>query len=83
MAKTGGDGKTLPCATSHGEGLKGMGDMFPDIAGHSPTAMGRQMYDFKSGTRDGKNAIAMKPVVAKLTDEDIVDLAAYVASLQP
>jgi len=25
----------------------------------------------------------MKPVVMKLTDEDIVDLSAYVASLQP
>ena len=39
--------------------------------------------EFKSGTRDGKNAVAMKPVVMKLTDEDIVNLAAYVASLQP
>jgi cytochrome c553 len=83
LAKTGGDGKTLPCATCHGEGLKGMGDMFPRIAGHSPTATARQLYDFKSGTRDGKNAIAMKPVVMRLTDEDIVNLAAYIASLQP
>ena len=83
LAKTGGDGKTLTCATCHGEGLKGMADAFPNIAGHSPTATARQLYDFKSGTRDGKNAIAMKPVVTKLTDQDIVDLSAYVASLQP
>ena len=83
LAKTGGDGKTVPCATCHGEGLKGMGDMFPHIAGHSPTATARELYDFKSGTRDGKYAIAMKPVVMRLTDEDIVNLAAYVASLQP
>ena len=83
LAKTGGDGKTTPCATCHGEGLRGVGDMYPRIAGHSPTATGRQLYDFKSGTRDGKNAVLMKPVVAKLTDEDIVNLAAYVASLQP
>ena len=60
-----------------------MADAFPNIAGHSPTATGRQLYDFKSGTRDGKNAITMEPVVMKLTDEDIVDLSAYVASLQP
>jgi cytochrome c553 len=53
------------------------------IAGHSPTATARQLYDFKSGTRDGKNAITMKPFVMKLMDEDIVDLSAYVASLQP
>jgi len=84
LAKTGGDGKTLPCATCHGEGLKkGMTNAFPDIAGRSPTATARQLYDFKSGTRDGKNAIAMKAVVMKLTDENIVDLSAYVASLQP
>jgi cytochrome c553 len=83
LAKTGGDGKTVPCASCHGEGLKGMGDMFPRIAGHSPTATARQLYDFKSGTRDGKNAVAMKPVVMRLTDEDIVNLSAYVASLEP
>lgn len=83
LAKTGGDGKTIPCASCHGEGLKGMGDMFPHIAGHSPTATARELYDFKSGTRDGKNAFAMKTVVMKLTDEDIVNLAAYVASLDP
>ena len=84
LAKTGGDGKTLRCATCHGDGLKkGMTDAFPDIAGRSPTAIARQIYDFKSGTRDGKNSITMKPVVMKLTDEDIVDLSAYVSSLQP
>ena len=82
LAKTGGDGKTMSCAACHGEGLKGMGDIFPPIAGHSPTATARQLYDFKSGTRDGKNAIAMKAVVMRLTDEDIVNLAAYVASLE-
>jgi cytochrome c553 len=82
LAKTGGDGKTFPCASCHGEGLKGMADAFPGIAGHSPTATGRQLYDFKSGTRDGKNATMMKPVVMKLTDQDIVDLSAYVASLE-
>jgi cytochrome c553 len=82
LAKTGGNGKTIQCGSCHGEDLKGMGDMFPRIAGHSPTATARQLYDFKSGTRDGKNAVAMKPVVVKLTDEDIVNLAAYVASLK-
>ena len=45
--------------------------------------MARQLYDFKSGTRDGKNAVAMKPVVARLSDADIVKLAAYLASLDP
>ena len=82
LAKTGA-GKTLPCAFCHGDGLTGKGDLFPPLAGRSPTATARQLYDFKSGSRDGHNAAAMKPVVANLTDQDIVDLTAYIASLQP
>jgi cytochrome c553 len=83
LAKTGDTGKTLPCAFCHGDGLKGKGDLFPPLAGRSAIATARQLYDFKSGTRDGRNAAAMKPVVAKLTDQDIIDLTAYIASLQP
>jgi cytochrome c553 len=83
LAKTGGAGKTLPCASCHGEDLKGKEDMFPPLAGRSPTATARQLYDFKSGTRAGCNAATMKPIVANLTDQDIVDLTAYIASLQP
>jgi cytochrome c553 len=83
LATTGG-GKTLPCAACHGEGLKGgTDDLFPPLAGRSPTASARQLYDFKSGARAGRNAIAMKPVVAHLTDQDIVDLTAYIGSLHP
>lgn len=83
QAKTGSTGKTLPCTSCHGNELKGVGEMFPPLAGRSPTAMARQLYDFKSGTRDGRYAPIMKPVVARLTDQDIVDLTAYIASLQP
>jgi cytochrome c553 len=83
LAKTGDAGKTLPCTTCHGDGLKGVGDMFPPLAGRSPTATARQLYDFKSGTRDGRYAGIMKPVVARLTDQDIIDLTAYIGSLQP
>jgi cytochrome c553 len=83
LATSGGAGKTLACAFCHGDGLKGKGDLFPPLAGRSAAATARQLYDFKSGTRDGRNAAAMKPVVANLTDQDIVDLTAYIASLQP
>jgi cytochrome c553 len=82
LAKTGG-GKTTACSICHGTQLKGIGDIFPPLAGHSPSATARQLYDFESGTRDGKNAATMKPVVTGLSDEDILDLAAYIASLQP
>jgi cytochrome c553 len=81
LVKTGGNGKTTACITCHGENLKGMGNIIPPIAGRSPSSTARQLYDFKSGARDGTNAALMKAPVANLTDEDIVDITAYLASL--
>jgi cytochrome c553 len=40
-----------------------------------------QPYDFKTGAWHGKNSSMMQPLVEKLTDEDIVDISAYLASL--
>ena len=37
----------------------------------------------KLGTRHGALAVLMKSVLANLTDNDIVDLIAYVSSLDP
>jgi cytochrome c553 len=80
LATTGGRGETTRCAICHGEGLKGLGNV-PRIAGSSPVFIAREIYMIKNGERADKDAELMKPVVAKLTDTDIVDLAAYVASL--
>ena len=52
----------------------------PGIAGRSPSYLVRQMYDMQQGARNGLWADLMKPVVAKLTDEDMVNIAAYTAS---
>jgi cytochrome c553 len=41
------------------------------------------MYDFQRGTRRGKMSALMQPVVAHLTSDDMVDIAAYAASLAP
>lgn len=81
LATTGG-GRTIACATCHGADLKGVGPI-PSIAGRSPSYMARQMYDIKLGTRIGAMAALMKPVVANLTDSDVVDVIAYVSSLAP
>ena len=40
------------CATCHGQGLKGLGNV-PPLAGRSPTYTVRQLYDFQSGARAG------------------------------
>lgn len=80
LVRTGGNGKTTACVMCHGQNLKGLGNI-PPIAGRSPSVMARQLYDFKTGARNGINAPLMKGVVANLTDEDIVDLTAYLATL--
>lgn len=82
LATTGGNGKTLACATCHGEGLRGLGPV-PDIAGRSPSYLARQLWDFKLGTRKTTMSPMMQPVVANLTEDDILNLVAYVTSLEP
>ena len=82
LATTGGDRKITPCAVCHGPELKGLGPV-PNLAGRSPSYLARQMYDMKLGTRKGAMSALMMPVVASLTDADIVDLVAYIASREP
>jgi len=78
-----GKGSRPACASCHGVGLKG-GQIGPPIAGRLPTYIFRQLYAIKSGTRRGADAVArMKPIVDGLSQKDMVDLAAYVASLDP
>jgi cytochrome c553 len=75
-------GKTLICATCHGPDLMGLADV-PGIAGRSPSYLVRQLYDLQTGARKGASAPLMQPVVAKLTGDDLVAIAAYVTSLVP
>ena len=52
----------------------------PGIAGRHASYLARQMYDMKSGMRNTEWSQLMKPVVAKLTNDDILNIAAYVVS---
>jgi cytochrome c553 len=79
---TTGAGKTVQCGTCHGADLRGMGPV-PGIAGRSPSYLVRQMYDMQAGTRKGQWTELMKPVVEKLSAEDMLTIAAYCASRQP
>jgi cytochrome c553 len=82
LATTGGNGKTVACATCHGEGLHGLGEV-PSLAGRDPMYLSRQLMDIKSGARTGAWVPLMQQVVAKLDTDDIIDLAAYAASSKP
>ena len=43
----------------------------------------RQLKDMQTGARKDKNVALMKPVVANLSDREIVAVAAYLASKSP
>jgi cytochrome c553 len=79
LAATGG-GKTTACTVCHGQDLAGLA-VIPPLRGRSPSYIARQLVDFKQGTRHGLWAPLMGPVVANLTADDILVLAAYLASL--
>jgi cytochrome c553 len=82
LATTGGSGKTVACAICHGEGLKGLGDV-PRIAGVHPIYIVRQLFNFQVGANTSTAAAQMKKVVEKLSEDDMLALAAYAASLNP
>jgi len=79
---TTGAGKTLQCGICHGPDLMGLGNV-PGIAGRSPSAMMRSLYDMKKGTRNGPMAQLMQPAIANLTVDDMTDIVAYLASIVP
>jgi len=79
---TGGNGKTIQCAICHGPSLNGLAEV-PAIAGHSPLYLFRQLYYFKDGSRHGVMGALMKGVVAQMSQDDMLAIAAYVGSLPP
>lgn len=82
LVKTGGVGKTVPCAICHGDGLKGLGEV-PRIAGLQPVYIARQLIGMQNGSSAGKDAELMKKVVLNLSEDDIISISAYLGSLPP
>ena len=82
LVNTGDGGRTVVCTTCHGLDLRGIGPV-PALAGRSPSYMARQLYDLQQGNRDGLWSDLMDRAVIDLTAEDIVDIVAYTASLDP
>jgi cytochrome c553 len=78
----GGGGKTIQCDICHGEKLTGLGEV-PRLAGLQPVYIARQLITLQNGTSAGANAALMKRVVAKLSEDEIIALAAYLGSLPP
>jgi cytochrome c553 len=81
LARSGNDGVTA-CTVCHGAALDGLA-MIPSLRGRSPSYIARQLVDMKEGKRRGAWTPLMAPVVASLNAADILNLAAYLASLEP
>jgi cytochrome c553 len=82
LAMTGGSGKTIQCSICHGADYRGIGNV-PRLAGRSAIYLFRQLNDIQKGTRHGNAVALMQPVVAKLSEEDMIALAAFMASRAP
>ena len=73
---TTGGGTTVQCALCHGADLQGVADV-PGITDVPTSYIVRQLYDIQAGTRESE---MMRPVVAKLNEDDMIAIAAYLAS---
>jgi cytochrome c553 len=76
------NGRAAACTVCHGEDLDGLA-IVPTLRGRSPSYIARQLVDMKEGKRRGAWTPLMAPVVAELDAADILNLAAYLASLEP
>ena len=82
LVTTGGSGKTVQCALCHGDALTGLGEV-PRLAGLQPVYIARQLIQIQNGSSNGAQVALMKKAVAKLTEDDIISIAAYLGSLPP
>ena len=78
----GNRGQMRSCASCHGEDYRGHDDA-PRLAGRGAYYLIRQLADMKAGYRKGPALGKMKDVVNKLSDADILNVAAYMASQKP
>jgi cytochrome c553 len=74
------EGRRWRAAPCHGADLNGLGPV-PGIAGPSPSYLVRQMYDIQAA-RKGVWTPLMTKVVSQLSEADMLEIAAYAASLK-
>ncbi len=80
LVRTSGGGPS--CRSCHGPELRGLGDI-PPLAGRSAPYLARMLWDIKSGARRGSTVAPMQTPAGGLTEQNIVDITAYLASLRP
>ncbi len=76
-----GKGKAAVCAACHGANGVSQIQNYPNLAGQKADYIVAQLKAFKSGERKGASSAIMAPMAAPLSDQDMMDLAAYFNSL--
>lgn len=71
--------KAATCAACHGQNGIGASPVWPTLAGQYESYLVHSLNQYRNGERT--NAV-MAPMAAPLTDEDVVQLARYYASLK-
>lgn len=71
------------CATCHGEDLGGRPPAVPLLAGQYEAYLAEQLTAWRAGERRNDPGSMMRWIANGLTDRDIADIAAYLASLRP
>lgn len=69
--------KAISCAACHGVDGNALAPTFPKLAGQSKGYLLKQLKDFKSGARIDE---IMADLVVPLTEQDMINLAAYYAT---
>lgn len=75
-----GKAKSVTCAACHAADGNSMVPTFPKLAGQGERYLAKQISDIRDGNRQ---VVEMTAFVANLSDQDILDLAAYFASQAP
>ncbi|QJR80989.1 cytochrome c4 [Alteromonas pelagimontana] len=79
-----GKAKSTVCAACHGPDGNSMIDANPKLADQHPNYIVKQLKDFKlaaeTGGEEGRNSPIMNGMAAPLSEEDMLDLAAYFSS---
>lgn len=72
---------TASCASCHGAKGQGMGT-FPKLAGLTADTVKSRMATYKAGKQVGPQSAVMMPIASMLSDADVDNLAAHIASLK-
>ncbi|MDI5892775.1 c-type cytochrome [Halomonas rhizosphaerae] len=78
-----GEGKIGTCVACHGKDGMGTAPIYPNLAGQSAEYLVSAMKAYRDGQRGGGMSAIMAPQAQGLSDEDIADMSAYYANLEP